>query len=163
MGKDENLSLRESKFKKIMIQRIQTIYLLLAAAAGFGALAVPFASTSSVVQSSSLFNDASFSSGDNIGLLAVFAVAGVLAVASIFLFGNRKTQKTVSWAALAVNIIGGGLAAFLYFQDAGQTASATVALGVGAFLPLAFVVFAFLAINGINKDEAIVKSADRLR
>lgn len=146
-----------------MIQRIQTIYLLLAAAAGFSTLALPFASTASGIQSSALFADASFSTGDNIGLLVLFAIAGALALASIFLFGNRKTQKTISWVALAVNLVGGGLAGFLYFQDSSHVATAEIAPGLSAFLPLAFMVFAFLAINGIKKDDALVRSADRLR
>jgi hypothetical protein len=35
--------------------------------------------------------------------------------------------------------------------------------GVSAILPLVMVVLAFLAERGIRKDEALVRSADRLR
>jgi Domain of unknown function (DUF4293) len=146
-----------------MIQRIQTIYLFLAATAGFGVLALPFASTPEVVQSSALFSDNLFSTSDNIGLLVLFALAGALAIGSIFLFNNRKVQLKISWAALLANLFGFGLAGFLFFQDKARLGSSTVNGGVGAFLPIAFILFVFLAIKGIKKDESIVKSADRLR
>ncbi|MCC6725547.1 MAG: DUF4293 domain-containing protein [Saprospiraceae bacterium] len=146
-----------------MIQRIQTIYLFLAGACGFGVLALPFAATPTTVQSSALFADATFSIGDNIGLLVLFAVAGALAIASIFLYNNRAVQVKISWVALVANILGALFAGFLLWQDQPQLAGQAIAPGISAFMPLAFVVFAALAIKGVKKDEAIVKSADRLR
>ncbi len=146
-----------------MIQRIQTIYLLLAAAAGFGVLAVPFASTTEAIQSSALFADNQYSTSDNIGLLVLFALAGAMAVGSIFLYSNRKLQLKISWAALLANLGGLGLAALLYFQDKADQGASVVSGGVGAFLPVVFMIFALLATKGIKHDEAIVKSADRLR
>jgi Domain of unknown function (DUF4293) len=146
-----------------MIQRIQTIYLFLAATAGFGVLALPFASTTDSVQSSALFSDNLFSTNDNIGLLVLFALAGALAIGSIFLFNNRKLQLKISWGALFVNLLGLGLAGFLFWQDQANVGASEVSGGIGALLPIVFILFTFLAIKGIKKDESIVKSADRLR
>jgi hypothetical protein len=146
-----------------MIQRIQTIYFLLAAAAGFGAIAAPFATVSSSnIQGSVLFaGDASFTSGDNTALLVLFALTGALAIASIFLFKNRPLQLKIGWAALIANFIGVAFAGFLFGQEMSRVGDASI--GVGAALPFAFIVFTILAIKGVKKDEALVKSADRLR
>lgn len=146
-----------------MIQRIQTIFLVLAAASGFGVLALPFASTDASVQSSQLFADQAFTTGDNIGLLVLFAVAAALAVADIFLFRNRELQLKVGRMALIANILGVVLAVVLFWQDLAGIGSNVVNDGLGVYLPMAFIVFAVLALRGIKKDEALVKSADRLR
>lgn len=147
-----------------MIQRIQSIFLFLAAAMGFGVLALPFAKTAETFSSSTLFADAQFDVGDNIGLLVLFAVAGALALASIFLFRNRKLQMTISRIAIIANVIGIVLACILFIQDKIVTVEeASIQDGVGAYLPFGFLVFGILALRAIGKDEKLVKSMDRLR
>lgn len=146
-----------------MIQRIQSIFLFLAAAAGFGVLALPFATTPEIVQGSSLFADKMFSIGDNIGLLVLFAVAGALSLAAIFLYQNRSLQMKIGKMALGADVLGVILAAVLYWQDSSNNAAASINGGWGACLPPIFIVFATLAIKAIKKDEALVRSADRLR
>lgn len=146
-----------------MIQRIQTIFLVLAAASGFGALALPFASTVASVQNSQLFADMKYTTGDNIGLLVLFAIAGALAVADIFLFRNRELQMKVGRMALVANILGVVLAVVLFWQDLAGLGSNEVNDGLGVYMPVAFIVFVVLALRGIRKDEALVRSADRLR
>lgn len=146
-----------------MIQRIQTIYLILAAVCGFGSLALPFATTVQAVQSSELFADASFTVRDNPGLLVLFAVAGVLAVVGIFLFKNRPVQMKITRIALVADIVGLVLVVILFWNDLGNVGSSAVNDGAGAYLPIAFILFASLALRGIRKDENLVRSADRLR
>ncbi len=146
-----------------MIQRIQTIFLFLAAACGFGILVAPFATTPQAVQTSALFADANFSIGDNIGLLVLFAVAGALSLASIFLFKNRQTQLKLTRFALVANVVGLVLAIILFWQDSANVASVPVDDGLSAYLPVGFVVFGILALRFIRKDENLVKSMDRLR
>ncbi len=148
-----------------MIQRIQTIYLLLAGVAGFGAIVSPFAAVSSSnVKATALFaDDAAFTSGDNFGLLALFAVAGALAIASIFLYNNRALQVKVAWAALIANFAGLAFGGFLFGQDLAKLGDSSVGVGFGIALPFVFSICCILAVKGIKKDEALVKSADRLR
>ena len=134
-----------------MIQRIQSIFLLLAAGASFGALAVPFANAKGAVQSA-IFADQVYNVQDNPALLIVFALAGVLAVASIFLFKNRATQSRIAIVAL--------VAVIFLLQ---QVSFASVALSVGIFLPLVAGLFIWLAQRNIRKDEKLVRSMDRLR
>ena len=69
-----------------MIQRIQTVFLLLAAAAAFCLFAFPFASTAQAVSASDMFADGFYDISDNIALQILFSLAGVLAFVSVLLF-----------------------------------------------------------------------------
>ncbi|MEO1258218.1 MAG: DUF4293 domain-containing protein [Bacteroidota bacterium] len=146
-----------------MIQRIQSIYLLLAAAAGFGLLALPFATTPENVETSALFADAAYNVNDNIGLLVLFAVAGALALAAIFMFNNRKTQMKLAQVAIVANVVGLILAFILILQDGANLGAVDPDDGIGAYLPFGFLLFGILALRAIGKDEKLVKSMDRLR
>ena len=146
-----------------MIQRIQSIFLFLAAAAGFGLLSLPFATTAEAVATSALFADASYSVNDNIGLLVLFAVAGALALASIFLFNNRTLQQKIAQLSIVANVIGLVLTVILFWQDGLMNSDVAINDGVGAYLPFVFLFFGVLALRAIRKDESLVKSMDRLR
>ena len=146
-----------------MIQRIQSLFLLLAAGAALGLLAFPFADTGDAVAASALFNDTAYNIQDNIAMVILFCLAGALVFVSIFLFKNRKLQKQLSRVAIVANIIGLVLAIILYMQDTPNLGDAEPNDNVGLFLPVVFLVFALLAIRFINKDDQVVKSMDRLR
>ncbi len=146
-----------------MIQRIQTLFLLLAAAAAFGLYAFPFASTAQGVGTSAMFADGMYNLSDNIALQILFTLAGVLAFVSVLLFKNRKTQLLVSRIALVANISGLVLAIVLFVRDLESLGTANPEDGLGVYLPFLFLIFTFLAIRFINKDEKLVKSMDRLR
>ena len=147
-----------------MIQRIQSIFLLLAGASAFGLFALPFATTSSTVATSVNFADATYNVNDHIGLLVLFAAAGVLSVISIFLFKNRKTQLLVGRFSIIAIIIGLVLAIVLYYNDSASIPdNVQIEDEAGLYLPAVFLVFALLAQRFITKDEKLVRSADRLR
>jgi len=146
-----------------MIQRIQSIFLLLASAAAFGLFGLPFASTSEGVSSSALFADQIFSIMDSPFLLGLFCLAGGLSLISIFLFRNRKTQLLVGRLAIVANLIGLVLAIILFIQDQKNLGAAEPNDGFGLYLPLLFLVFGLLAQRYILKDEKLVRSMDRLR
>ncbi len=146
-----------------MIQRIQSVFLLLAAASGFGLLAVPIATTQSDVQGSVLFSDSIFGVGDNLGLAGLFALAGILAFVSIFLFKNRKMQMKVTRFAIIADVLGLVLAVILFWQDVQNLSVAAIDDAAGSFLPLGFLLFGILALRFIGKDEKLVSSMDRLR
>lgn len=146
-----------------MIQRIQTVFLLLAAASGFGLLATPIAITPEKIQNSTLFSDSTYSVGDNLGLVALFALAGALALASIFLFKNRQAQMKITRFAIIADVLGLVLAIILFWQDVQNLASANINDLAGAYLPFAFLLFGILALMFIQKDERLVRSMDRLR
>lgn len=149
-----------------MIQRIQTIFLALAAGAGFSTLGFPFAQVEEKIESSALFsNDLHYDFQDNIVLLIAFAVSGVLALVAIFLYKNRKKQILVTRIAAFAVFVSAGLAAFFLWQDVSVTAAADVLkVGVSAFTPIVSFVLLLLAAFYIGKDEKLVRSSyDRLR
>jgi amino acid permease len=146
-----------------MIQRIQTIYLALAAACAFGLFGLPFATSTKIAATSSLFSDGIYNINDHIALLALFCGAGALVFISIFLFNNRKQQLLMGRFAIIANIIGCIVTGIFFVQDRDNLGEMMPDDGLGVFLPILFLVFAFLAQRGISKDEKLVRSADRLR
>ena len=147
-----------------MIQRIQSIFLALAGGGLFSLFGLPFASTPKVVDNSTLFaNDNVYNLMDNMALLLTFVVAGLLALAAIFLFNNRKTQLLLTRLAIITTIIGFGLVCLFMMQDWESMAN-SIDDGIGAYIPAVSVILLGLAHRYINKDEQLVRSSyDRLR
>ena len=140
------------QFEK-MIQRIQTVYLLIVALlSGVASLFLPFGVDAQgiVVKLVELPY-----------LLAGFAIAAVLALVSIFRFKNRKSQFMLNRLNMIVQL-------FLLGVFVGRSLKATGGFlepekAVGMFLPLLSIVLLVLANRAIKKDEDLVKSVDRLR
>ena len=145
-----------------MIQRIQSVLLLLAAIAVFALFKLPFGS-SETITASALFNDGIFSIQDHIGLLGLFCGAGLLAFVGIFLFNNRPLQLKLSRVSIIANIIGIILAAVIFMQDSTAMGAIVPKEELGLGLPILSIIFTAFAIRFINKDEKLVKSMDRLR
>lgn len=145
-----------------MIQRIQSILLLLAAVAVFALFKLPFGS-SNAIAGSALFSDGIFNIQDHIGLMGLFCGAGALALIAIFLFNNRKLQLTLSRISIIANIIGIILGVVLFMQDSNAMGATVPNEELGLGLPILSIIFAAFAMRYINKDEKLVKSMDRLR
>lgn len=146
-----------------MIQRIQTIWLLLASTLSFVSLQTSFFSgmkpvtTDAAVQPEPAFTQ--ITGMTNWMLLATTIAMALIALISIFLYKSRPTQMRVALVGLFLSV---GLI-FLYYREsrqflAGQGTMDLTALVV-MFIPFLF----FLAIRGIYKDEHLVKSVNRLR
>ncbi len=149
-----------------MIQRIQSIFLLLASVSAFALFAFPFGTTPQPVAESEIYMDGVYNIQDNIGLLVLFCVAGALALVSIFMYNNRKSQLLVGRLAMVANIIGFVLVIIFYFQNGAELEALNVNDTENLFgfsLPVLFLIFAILAQRAITKDEKLVRSSDRLR
>ena len=148
-----------------MLQRIQSIFLALASGASFSLFGVPFLgadSTASAASGLTVLNDGIFNLFDHVGLMVVAGAAGLLALVNIFLFKNRKLQIRLDTLFIVLQLVLVGLAGFLVYADA-QLAAGHILPKLGVAMPFLGVVFAFLATRNIKKDEALVRSADRLR
>jgi hypothetical protein len=149
-----------------MIQRIQTIFLLLASAAGFGQFAAPYlsAEAGNVATSVPALADNVLNPMDNPGLLGLCALSGAVSLAAIFLFKNRPLQARLAGGAALASIMLAALAGFVAFQILQQMPSGgSVQYGIGLGFPAAALIFNWLAARSIRKDENLVRSADRLR
>ena len=146
-----------------MIQRIQSIFLLLAGAGSLSLPAVDFATVDQDIPSSALFADAQYDVFDSLGLLIPFPLAGAMAIIAIFMYRHRKNQLLLSRLAFVTNLVGIILAVVFYMRDAVYQGSVVPEDGVGLYLPIAGLVLLGLAMRYITKDEKLVRSSDRLR
>lgn len=103
-------------------------------------------------------------------MVALALLAGGLALACVFLYGNRVRQMRVVAVAFLVSVAYVFLVFFWAVDAYGkkvaevmQAADVEVKWGVGAFVPIAAVVLLILAHRAIKRDEARVRAADRLR
>jgi len=136
-----------------MIQRIQSVYLLLAAIV---AGALPYALSIFTLASGKVVNAI-----DEMMFLIPFMMSAVLAIVAIFLFKNRQLQTVVSRLNIILNFILLGVFVYQSLMMSGETAVSEK--GIGMFLPILSIVLLVLANRAIRKDEQLVKSADRLR
>lgn len=138
-----------------MIQRIQSVWLLLAAIFDAVTFRFPFYNgdwTKDVVPTPVDLNAQSTT-----WLTVVAVLTGALAFAAIFLFGNRKFQMQLAVVGLLFAI--GSLV--LYFLELQNFTSGTISLWCIFYFAVA--VFYILAIRGIRDDQKLIKSLDRLR
>ncbi len=147
-----------------MIQRIQSIYLLLASAAAFALMAVAFVNVSGKGLGKP-FADGDFDVNDNTILMVLAIVCGIAALVNIFLFNNRKLQMKIGNLVIVLNLVLAGLAGFFLYQALNTPQAVNDVTPNGGFgMSLLAIIFTFLANRNINKDEKLVKSAyNRLR
>lgn len=136
-----------------MIQRIQTLYLVLAAiVAGI----LPF-----FVNLWSDANGSEIYAQNEIIVSIVFYVSGALALWAIFLFKNRKNQFVMNRLNIILNLFLLGFFVYRSLNLSGETVVSEK--GIGVLIPVFSIVFLALANRAIKKDEDLVKSVDRLR
>lgn len=138
--------------EKSMVQRIQTIYLFLAALVSAGLIFV-----------FELWKDNGVPvyAQDEPSVLALFGLSALLSVVTIFLFKNRKLQFVLGRVNIILNLILLGL--FVYWSLNVSGESQISEKGIGMVIPIVSIVLLVLANKAIKKDEDLVKSVDRLR
>ena len=144
-----------------MLQRIQTVYLIIAALlTGVAAFVAPF------------WNDAN---GDVIMLVdllqsealvdravpILFVLSTLISAAVIFLYKNRSKQIIGNRLNIAINFLLLGIIVYRLLNLPGEIDISEK--GIGVFIPLIVIVMLALANKAIIKDEKLVKSVDRLR
>lgn len=136
-----------------MLQRIQTIYLILAIVIS-GSLPFVF----------SLWNHkngTTVMASDKPLYLILFLLSAAIALGTIFLFKNRQLQTVLNRLNIILNFI--LLGVFVYQSLTVSGGEASPEKGIGMLIPIFSIVLLVLANKAIRKDELLVKSADRLR
>ena len=136
-----------------MIQRIQTIWLLLASACAFLSMKFPFFAGADPLKNNGDFNATS----GNIILLILTSMLGTLCLFTIFIFKQRKLQLWLTILALIIS----GVDIYLYFVYKKDYPNSTLALA--SIFTFLIPIFLFFAARGIYRDQKLVKSMDRLR
>lgn len=155
-----------------MIQRIQSLYLLLVTVLSIVALFFPFAELINVAQNLSyiLSFKGVFQLQPNTELLqsnayilsALSFVIPLIALAAIFLYKKRKLQIQIIWINVFL-MIGFYAALMAYLLVAASRLQATWTLAFATAFHLVNIILSLLAIRGIKKDEELVRSLNRLR
>ena len=136
-----------------MIQRIQTIYLLI----------VLILASVGVYLHFDEFNDFIVSKNfDNIYILSLFASVVVVSIWTIFMYSNRKLQFVLDRLNILINLILLGIFGYYAQTLSGETIIVSEK-EIELIIPLVSIVFLYLANKAIQKDEELVKSVDRLR
>ena len=136
-----------------MLQRIQTVYLLLALVVSAGLIFVFHLWITK--------DNFTVFAQDNLLFLGLFLGSGLLSLISIFMFKNRKSQFMLGRLNIILNFILLGLFVYQSLSLSGETKVSEK--GIGMLLPIFSIVFLALANKAIKKDEDLVKSVDRLR
>lgn len=147
-----------------MIQRIQSIYLVLAGLFPAFTLFVPvaaFGGKGGAVTLSSLGFSADVQTRTPFELAVLAVVAVVLPLVALFLYGNRKKQVKLAGIAQAVNVLWYAAFAVACFLTNGQ--GSEYSFSVGCLFPLLSLLTLLLAKKAIKHDEALVRAADRIR
>jgi len=140
-----------------MIQRIQTIWLLLAATCSFVSLKITFYAGNLIAEGTTSNSVGAFSQITGMDNPILTTAVGVMSLICIFLYKNRKQQIKFCIAAFFIEI---SLLIFYYFLTK-TFKEGTLAIGAG--IHLLIIIFILLAIAGIRKDNKIIAESDRLR
>lgn len=137
-----------------MLQRIQTIYLLLAfVVSGILPFFIPLWK---------LVDGATFLFMQNQMYVVLFGSSTTLTLVSIVSYKKRQNQFVMGRLNIILNLILLGLFVYRSLNLSGET-TAVSEKGIGMFLPIVAIVLLVLANKAIKKDEDLVKSVDRLR
>ena len=152
-----------------MIQRIQTVYLLVVAILMVVMMSLPVGSFVAADYTATVFNNLSLVAPDGTAdyapwaMFAILMVSAVVTLGTIFLYKKRMLQIRLTifntivligyYLVLAYFVVNPDKA----FDDYSFMPSWTVCL------PLVSIILNWLAIRAIGKDEMLVKAYERLR
>jgi uncharacterized membrane protein len=155
-----------------MIQRVQSLYLFLAALAAVLMFAFPLAkfygnsNFAFYLYQIQFFDPAptmQLSPYFLLPLMALVVFVVILSLAALFSFKNRNRQMNITKIAMALVLILLGAYFFGYIGILESNAGNPAEYGLASFMPAISFLFLLLASRGIQKDENLIKSMDRLR
>ena len=138
-----------------MLQRIQSVWLLLAAVFDAITFRFPFYSGDWIKDNFLFVIDLNAKTTIWFSILTV--LNGIIAFITIFLYGNRKLQLRITFLGTFLTAV----LLTLYFLEIKNFIGGNIAIWVVFYFAI-FVCYIFAA-NGILKDQKLIKSLDRLR
>lgn len=138
---------------KLMLQRIQTIYMLIAVLL-LGAMYLWFPAVQDA--SGNLVIDR-----DEPLVLGLLIGSVLFTLYSIFSYKKRKLQFVLNRLSIILNFVLLGVFVYRSLSVSGETLVSEK--GIGGLIPIISIVFLVLANKAIKRDEDLVKSVDRLR
>ena len=154
-----------------MIQRIQTVYLLIAEMLIGALFFVPFADIAAKDGSIYRFDiKGIYLEGiqkseiiySSLPLVILWAVSLILILATIFLFKNRILQMRLSTINIFILLGIDGLI-YYYVWSIAKVLLGVYSLTIYLVFPVIAAILIYLAIRAISKDELLVRSINRIR
>lgn len=136
-----------------MIQRIQTLWMILAALAVF--LTIQFSFYSGTLAVDNTYH--TVTATDNFLLLILTSALGTGIVINIFLFKQRSIQFRLLMAAILWEC----LIIYLYFRQISKFSAGN--FNLWAALHLLIILFLIFAAKGVYNDSRLIKESNRLR
>jgi hypothetical protein len=154
-----------------MIQRIQSIFLLIATVLSAIMLFTPVSHIQSTTGETFTYFSYGFRNNDNTGnlissALPVFILLSVITLMTIliiFLYKKRTLQMTLCKLTILLVVLFVGLICFNYIMIQKNHGSLSPSIFIIIIIPVLEILALIFALRGIHKDELIVKSYDRLR
>ena len=148
-----------------MIQRIQTVWMILAAIAVFLSIKFSFYSGTLALQDganavTSMATDGSYqlvTATGNFLILILTSALGTGIIITIFLFKHRSIQIRIIIASILVEC----LVIYLYIRETQKFSQGN--FNIWAILHVLIFIFLVLAARGIYKDSKLIKESNRLR
>lgn len=148
-----------------MIQRTQTLWMLLAAIAIFLTIKFSFYSGTLIMENVTnpatvLTPDGSYhqlTARDNFLILILTSALGACIVVNIFLFKHRSIQMKL----ILLSIVAECLIVYLYFRETHNFSLGSYSFW--AVLHILIILFLFFAARGIYRDSKLIKESNRLR
>jgi Domain of unknown function (DUF4293) len=140
-----------------MLQRMQTLWLLLAATMGFLTFKWSFFSGNMQAAADQPKTFVYLTASTNMIILILTVAIVSATLISVFLYKNRKLQLRI----VIITIIVSALNIYLYIRESGKFAEGNYDLS--SIFSFAIPILLIFAASGISKDEKLVKSLDRLR
>ena len=137
-----------------MIQRQQTLWLLLSTICAFLSYWLPFYSGTKIVNN--VIEKAFLNGGSTFLLMILTGMSAALSLFTIFLFKVRKLQFRLCLGGLALSVI----MIILYFSEIKKLSGS---ISLSCLIVFAILAGYIMAAYNIRKDEKLAKSLDRLR
>lgn len=150
-----------------MLQRIQSVYLILAAAAMLISVTLPLASfyfnTEEVLfEAIGIYLNGELTDS-TWGLFVIGLMSSIAALITIFLYKNRILQIRLSIFNIVLMIGFYLYFGFIMYKVYPVENLEFSKVGFGAIMPIVSIILTILAIRKIGADEALIRSLNRLR
>ncbi len=155
-----------------MIQRIQTIYLIIIvilSSALFSGTFIYFSGPDNQVIMVKLTGIAELTHGIDFNaeillkiLIVLLIIVIVFSLTAIFLFKRRKLQFNFTAAVAILSLVISGIEVYIIYRIL-KSGVINLIPGFKMFIPPVLILLACLALKGIRHDEKLVKSYERLR
>ena len=153
-----------------MIQRIQSVYLLIVLVLGICLFLVPFSKfiNNDIIYTLNIYGlEQTSAQGkslvfNTIPIIITSVIFIILTFLSIFKYKNRKLQIKIGKVNIVLQLLLISLIILYSFQSS-KTTEADIIFRFGSIIPIINIILILLVNKAISKDEELRKSANRIR